>query len=130
MGNDSFRDDGEVMYPMITIQEHFMEITYGSYFGVADLGGNIKVPLKDYECVLCDSNFIAVKEYDNEDWQLFGVYNDEIIELCYEEIIYRKGEFFLVKFDGHWEFYDFEDCCEEDEEFYEDFAEDDGDYDE
>ena len=128
MGNDFLGDNGEVMYPRITIQEHFMEITYGNYFGIADLGGNIKVPIKEYECVLSDYDFIAVKEFDNDDWQLFEVYNDEIIELIYDEIIYREGEFLLVKLDGRWELYNLEDYIEDDyeDECYEDFV----DYDE
>ena len=128
MGNDCLGDNGEVMYPRITIQEHFMEITYGNYFGIADLGGNIKVPIKEYECVLSDYDFIAVKEFDNDDWQLFEVYNDEIIELIYDEIIYREDEFLLVKLDGHWEIYNLEDYIEDDyeDECCEDFV----DYDE
>jgi len=143
--HDEFLDRNEKFtYPIFILQEHFFEIVYGQRFGFADLGGNIKVPVKEYECVFCECDFIAVKEFDNDDWQLFEVYNDEIIELIYEEVIYRKGEFFLVKIDGHWEFYDFEEYDEEYDEEYEeydeeyeeydefcdDFVDEDGDYDE
>ena len=124
MENDFFGENGYRMYPMILIQEHFIEITYGNYFGVADLGCNIKVPLKEYECVISDYDFIAVKEFDNDEWQLFEVCNNQIVELIYEEIIYREDEFLLVKIDGWWEVYNLKDYTEE--ECCEDFA----DYDE
>lgn len=134
MYEDCYGRDENLNHPIFVMHQHFFAIFYKQLFGIADLGGYIKIPLKNYEFVFCECNFIAIKEFDNDNWQLFEVYNDEIIELDYEEVIYREGEFFLVKIDGHWEFYDFDECNEEDDEYEDEFCEEfidyDGDYDE
>ena len=111
--------DEKMIYPKILVGNYFIEIEYLNKLAIADLNWNIVIPLKEYEWLIPDADFIFVKEFDGE-WEVYEVFDKCIEKAEYDDIFYQEEEFVAIKLYGKWEFldltedfFDKEECFEE-----------------
>lgn len=114
--------DGKMGYPKILVGDYFIEIEYLDKLAIADLNWNIVIPLKEYEWLIPDSDFIFVKEFDGE-WEVYEVLDKSIEKIEYDAIFYQEEEFVAIKLYGKWEFFDLTEDFFDEEEYREEYEE-------
>ena len=105
MSNDYYDDTKNENTLTIFQEDNYYRIEYEEMRGVADLKGNVVIPLRNYQYFIDDFEYILVKEFDSE-WEVYLLWEDSIKKIEYDDVCYKDYEFLVIKVRGKWEFYD------------------------